>query len=631
MKRVFQFLQLSEPQEWDRIVNDRKYNEHQVYREPILEETETLLRSFYQPYNTLLAKAVDDMKFQWNLPEKDGVKITLRSKQIVEARQENNGSPEHLINEAEMRMRHRDGNGGGRGGGGGNRHPPRGGGEEEEEMDFRRMRQGGGGPGGPGGGRGRGGDRGDGGPSPDMMMDPRFERFRQNGGGGRGGDGMMDPREQEDMEFRRNQHGFDRMRNEGGGNHDRGVMPDEPPLPWHSKNLRGQHPNRNTDLKVTPQRFSLEGLPMPEGEEKKEDDDEKPSVDEKETPEQYVESHDTQKAARDVCLAAFTMDLKQLKHLFYDIGVPGDLISQPDGNRNAFHCLATLFTMGEAHGKSHVFAELKGRETWLTKHFKPPMEKKMQSVRSADILDHIAQDMISTAKWLSAAGVPLDAQDTGGNTPLMLASVGGELELVRFLISKGANLDIVNDDQRTALHYAASNGHADIGGLLVKAGAKIDVVDLNGVTAMDIIANPGPIFPDDAKALMNIEQRPARKIERKLHPELYPTDPKLGWNAGTGGWGPERLKGFEDDMECPTVDQYFADEITAEEIFHKYMAHNAPVLIRGLLDKWNARNLYTVESLTEEFGDVEVQVSEIKQDLITIIIITNAMISPYCR
>jgi hypothetical protein len=39
-------------------------------------------------------------------------------------------------------------------------------------------------------------------------------------------------------------------------------------------------------------------------------------------------------------------------------------------------------------------------------------------------------------------------------------------------------------------------------------------------------------------------------------------------------------------MSCTSIDQYWADEISEEEIFDKYIARNSPVLIRGLLDKW---------------------------------------------
>lgn len=62
-----------------------------------------------------------------------------------------------------------------------------------------------------------------------------------------------------------------------------------------------------------------------------------------------------------------------------------------------------------------------------------------------------------------------------------------------------------------------------------------------------------------------MKQRPVRIINRVLHPEQLPSveDPRLtggnvsikelrdfyrSWPGGTGGWSPERLKGYEVDM-----------------------------------------------------------------------------------
>ena len=74
---------------------------------------------------------------------------------------------------------------------------------------------------------------------------------------------------------------------------------------------------------------------------------------------------------------------------------------------------------------------------------------------------------------------------------------------------------------------------------------------------------------------------------------------RLGWAGDTGGWGPERLPGFEDDMTCDSIDQYYAEEITGEEIYAKYIARNAPVLIRGLLKDWKV--IQTFLTFTETF------------------------------
>jgi hypothetical protein len=59
------------------------------------------------------------------------------------------------------------------------------------------------------------------------------------------------------------------------------------------------------------------------------------------------------------------------------------------------------------------------------------------------------------------------------------------------------------------------------------------------------------------------------------------------------------------------LDQYLADEITGEEIFSKYIAKSAPILIRGLFGNWPAVELYKKDNLTKMFGDQKVHVSSI--------------------
>lgn len=210
-----------------------------------------------------------------------------------------------------------------------------------------------------------------------------------------------------------------------------------------------------------------------------------------------------------------------------------------------------------------------------------------------------------TSQWLLAAGVPVTAADSSGNTPLILAAYGGLKGLVEVLIAAHAAVNqtlngIENTYHRTALHYAASQGHAEICAMLLAAGADAQLADAFDVTAHAIISAPGPIAPADALA-MGIEQRPARQIARELNNTIYP--------HGSGGWPTTRLPGH-DDLSCG-VDMYEAHEISGDEIFSKYLAHNAPVLIRGLINDWPVAERYKMNVLKEEKGFMGVQASDI--------------------
>jgi hypothetical protein len=138
------------------------------------------------------------------------------------------------------------------------------------------------------------------------------------------------------------------------------------------------------------------------------------------------------------------------------------------------------------------------------------------------------------------------------------------------------------------MHYACVYGHMAVAELLLKQGkADLQKKDIYGVKVIDLIENPGAITAAEAMTHLNIQQRPAKQIKRLLHPEHYPNTSRQGWDMGDGGWGSERLKGFETDMGCEGIDQYWAEEITGEEIFGKYIARNAPIMIRGATDNWD--------------------------------------------
>ncbi len=314
-------------------------------------------------------------------------------------------------------------------------------------------------------------------------------------------------------------------------------------------------------------------------------------------------------AAARLCAASFTLDLKALEYFLYEVGLPGNIFSMPDNKRNPFHCLSYVYTMSESHAKSFVYSVLKGKPSWIGNFVDPPITGLHHSVLAKDITDGLENMINKVAKWLLAAEVSMNQQDTYGNTPLMVAVIGGLTSLVEFYLVNGADPNVSNHDLRSPLHFAAALGHTEILGLLMRHGGNPNLADRRGVIPMNIIKNPGPILPDDALKYLNITQRPVKKIERKVNPELSP-ESKEGWKAGSGGWGVDRLKGYEEDVECE-IDQYWAHEITGKDIFHNYLLHSSPVLIRGLLDDWEVLDSFHPDTLIKKHGQQRVQVSDI--------------------
>ena len=77
------------------------------------------------------------------------------------------------------------------------------------------------------------------------------------------------------------------------------------------------------------------------------------------------------------------------------------------------------------------------------------------------------------------------AQD---ESPLMMASLKGQLDLVRKLVDRGAD---VNKPGWAPLHYAATNGHLKIMELLLDENAYIDAASPNGTTPLMMAAHYG--------------------------------------------------------------------------------------------------------------------------------------------
>lgn len=75
----------------------------------------------------------------------------------------------------------------------------------------------------------------------------------------------------------------------------------------------------------------------------------------------------------------------------------------------------------------------------------------------------------------------LNAQNTQGESPLMLAALKGQLDLVGKMIKKGAD---VNKTGWTPLHYAASTGQVRVIALLLESSAYIDAESPNGTTPL---------------------------------------------------------------------------------------------------------------------------------------------------
>lgn len=114
-------------------------------------------------------------------------------------------------------------------------------------------------------------------------------------------------------------------------------------------------------------------------------------------------------------------------------------------------------------------------------------------LHSVAISDHRRGDI---AKELLAQGASVDArsdEDTMEITPLMRASMDGNLPVVRVLIEHGANVNARSLDGKTPLYYAVIHGHAKIVQFLLNHGANVNIPNTNGKLPIHVVGKSSTI------------------------------------------------------------------------------------------------------------------------------------------
>jgi len=96
-------------------------------------------------------------------------------------------------------------------------------------------------------------------------------------------------------------------------------------------------------------------------------------------------------------------------------------------------------------------------------------------------------------KALLGGGSKIDARDNEGYTPLMWASLNGQVNAVATLVTLGANLNIQDREGYSALMWATQNKHVTIVRQLLNAGASVNQRDSHGYTSLHWAAQDGQL------------------------------------------------------------------------------------------------------------------------------------------
>ena len=99
---------------------------------------------------------------------------------------------------------------------------------------------------------------------------------------------------------------------------------------------------------------------------------------------------------------------------------------------------------------------------------------------------------VETVKYLLEHGSSVSAiNDLNGNTSLSYAAMNGFHESCNYLLLKGAQVDIENKLLQTPLMLAAKNGHTATVTFLLSRGALINHHDINGSTPLYLAVTGG--------------------------------------------------------------------------------------------------------------------------------------------
>uniref|UniRef100_A0A9J7ZCD8 Euchromatic histone-lysine N-methyltransferase 2 n=1 Tax=Cyprinus carpio carpio TaxID=630221 RepID=A0A9J7ZCD8_CYPCA len=94
---------------------------------------------------------------------------------------------------------------------------------------------------------------------------------------------------------------------------------------------------------------------------------------------------------------------------------------------------------------------------------------------------------------LSTGQVDLNAQDSGGWTPIIWAAEHRHIDVIRALLNRGADVTLRDKEMNVCLHWASFAGSAEIAELVLNAGCPLSSVNLHGDTPLHIAAREGYI------------------------------------------------------------------------------------------------------------------------------------------
>ncbi|XP_032231090.2 kinase D-interacting substrate of 220 kDa isoform X2 [Nematostella vectensis] len=109
----------------------------------------------------------------------------------------------------------------------------------------------------------------------------------------------------------------------------------------------------------------------------------------------------------------------------------------------------------------------------------------MPGPEQVNLLEAIEEGSCSTVlNLLESAGIDLEQRDSNGQTPLIIASEKGNVEIVHELLKRNAEVNAQDEDGWTALIAACKEGCSEVAKELLESGARLQLADVGGWTPL---------------------------------------------------------------------------------------------------------------------------------------------------
>ena len=128
-----------------------------------------------------------------------------------------------------------------------------------------------------------------------------------------------------------------------------------------------------------------------------------------------------------------------------------------------------------------------------------------------------AEEVESARMRLQERPEDLNVPDYAGNTPLQIASLEGNAEIVKVLLEAGCDLACMNIDKDTPLIDAVENGHLDVVKLLLKAGADPRQGNAKGEDPLDLLNPDKDHYEAIGHALVEAKEDDTRRKHSEDH------------------------------------------------------------------------------------------------------------------